>query len=121
MSIKIFYLKSCSTCVRILKSLDINANMELREIKTNPITETEIDDLAARIGSYEALFSRKSQKYRTLGLHEKNLSEQDYRSLILSEYTFLKRPVFLIGRKVFAGNAAETVEAVKIAISDSHE
>jgi arsenate reductase (glutaredoxin) len=113
MSKKIFYLKTCSTCLRILKELGPLGSFELREIKTAPITDDELDKLAEIVGSYEALFSRKSQKYRQLGLHEKDLKEEDYRRLILEEYTFLKRPVFLIVDKVFAGNTREVVEKVK--------
>jgi arsenate reductase len=43
-------------------------------------------------GSYEALFSRRAMKYRSMGLNEMELSEDDYRKYILEEYTFLKRP-----------------------------
>ena len=63
------------------------------------------------VGSYEALFSRRSMKFRPMGLHEKQLTEKDYRKLILEEYTFLKRPVIVIDDKVFVGNAKAVVEA----------
>ena len=43
---------------------------------------------------------------------EKQLSEPDYRKLILEEYTFLKRPVIIIGEEIFIGNAKKVVEAV---------
>jgi arsenate reductase (glutaredoxin) len=116
MSDKIFYLKSCSTCIRIIKELGIDSSIELREIKSNPVSGIELDELAALIGSFEALFSRKSQKYRPMGLHEKKLSQEDCRNLILEEYTFLKRPVFLIGGIVYAGNSPLVVEEVKKAL-----
>ncbi|MBA3898861.1 MAG: hypothetical protein H0X62_01415 [Bacteroidetes bacterium] len=117
MTNKIFYLKSCSTCLRIIKGLDIDGSIELRDIKAELISEKELDELAKIIGSYEALFSRKSQKYRPMGLHEQKLSEKDYRKFILVEYTFLKRPVFQIGGKVFAGNSKEVVEEVRKALT----
>jgi arsenate reductase-like glutaredoxin family protein len=39
---KVFYLKTCDTCLKILKQFDLNG-WEKREIKTQPITEEEIE------------------------------------------------------------------------------
>jgi arsenate reductase len=64
-------------------------------------------------GSYEALFSRRAMKYKELGLKDKQLSEKDYRRFILDEYTFLKRPVVIMGNKIFVGSEKNTVEALK--------
>ena len=83
------------------------------ETKTQPITESQIDRMAEMAGSYEALFSRRAMKYKGMGLKEKTLSEQDYRQLILDEYTFLKRPVIIINDQIFVGNAKKEVEGVK--------
>ena len=69
-----------------------------------------------KAGSYDALFSRRALKYKELGLKDKQLSERDYRKLILEEYTFLKRPVALIGGKIFVGSEKKTVEALKGAV-----
>ena len=92
---KIYHLSSCSTCQRIIKELNPGQDVELQNIKTQPITESQIDQMAKMVGSYEALFSRRAIKYKSMGLKEKTLSEQDYRQLILDEYTFLKRPVIV--------------------------
>ena len=67
-------------------------------------------------GSYESLFSRRAILFRQRGLHEKELSEKDYRDLILEHYTFLKRPVVLVDDTIFVGNAKKTVEAAKAAL-----
>jgi arsenate reductase len=49
-----------------------------------------------------------------LGLHEKVLSENDYKNFILKEYTFLKRPVILIKDSIFIGSSKNTlIEAKK--------
>ena len=92
---KIYHLSSCSTCQRIIKELNPGQDVELQNIKTQPITESQIDRMAEMAGSYEALFSHRAMKYKSMGLKEKTLSEQDYRQLILDEYTFLKRPVIV--------------------------
>lgn len=107
-----FYLGSCSTCNRILAELP-KEKLTLHEIKTEPITEAQLEAMAALAGSYEALFSRRALKYRSLGLDKKELSEGDYKQYILEEYTFLKRPVLLATNQVFVGNSKKNVEAMQ--------
>jgi arsenate reductase-like glutaredoxin family protein len=46
-----------------------------------------------------------------MGLHERQLTESDYRELMLQEYTFLKRPFLINDDEVFIGNAKAQVEA----------
>ncbi len=115
---KIYHLASCSTCQRILKDLQPGEDVILREIKSNKITAEELEEMKELAGSYEALFSRRAMKYRALGLHEKKLTEEDYKNLILEEYTFLKRPVILAGGSIFIGNAKKTVEAAQQAFNE---
>ena len=110
---KVFHLSSCNTCQKILKETNASTVCELQDIKVQNIQAEELDWLASKVGNYEALFSRKALKYRAMGLHEMTLTEGDYRRLILEEYTFLKRPVFIIDDTVFVGNLAKTVQAVK--------
>lgn len=117
---KIYHLSTCSTNQRILKEIEAaKYNVVLQDIKTEPITSAQLDEMKKRAGSYEALFSRKSLKYRSMGLHEQNLAEQDYRELILKEYTFLKRPVAIIGDDLFVGSAKAVVELLRAALQQS--
>jgi len=90
--------------------------IELREIKSSPITEKEIDEMIKLAGSAEALFSRVALKYRALGLNEKKLTEQDYRKYILEEYTFLKRPVLVLDKNIYISNSKKNVEEMKKAL-----
>ncbi|MDX1943162.1 MAG: ArsC/Spx/MgsR family protein [Saprospiraceae bacterium] len=110
---KIYYLSTCDTCKRIIGELNNGKGFELQDIKTDKITPEQIDWLKEKAGSYEALFSRVALKYRSMGLHQKQLNEMDYRNLILEEYTFLKRPVIIMDDAIFIGNAKKTVEAAK--------
>lgn len=108
---KIFHLNSCSTNQRILKEINPGSDVELQNIKEQNIDPKTLDFLKEKVGSYEALFSKKAMKYRQMGLHEQTLSEDDYRRLMLEEYTFLRRPFMINGNEVFIGNAKKTVEA----------
>lgn len=115
---KIYHLSTCNTNQRILQETGAlqKKDVILQDIKTEPITPAQLDEMKALAGSYEALFSRKAMKFRSMGLHEKQLSEQDYRRLILEEYTFLKRPVGIVDDKIFIGNSKAVVEALKKAL-----
>ncbi len=110
---KIYHLASCSTCQRIIKELGGLEDFEMQNIKEEKIKAKQIDEMKKMAGSYEALFSRRSMKYRPMGLHEKEISEKEYRQLILEEYTFLKRPVIIIDDEIFVGNAKKVVAAAK--------
>ena len=109
---KVYYLSSCSTCKRIMGELPLEG-FEKQDIKNQAITEDQIDEMKALAGSYESLFSRVAMKYRAMGLNEMELNEDDYRKYILQEYTFLKRPVFIIDGTIFIGNSKKNVAALK--------
>lgn len=112
---KIYYLSTCDTCKRIIAELELKQNgFTFQDIKTEKITPAQLDELKKAVGSYEAMFSRVAMKYKTLD--PKPSTEKEYRSLILDEYTFLKRPVIVIGDQVFVGNSKSTIEAAKKAI-----
>ncbi|MBL0129254.1 MAG: hypothetical protein IPP83_17815 [Flavobacteriales bacterium] len=108
----IYHLATCSTCQRILKEIPKLKRFQLQDIKTEAITPKQLDGMKKLAGSYEALFSRIALKYRALGLNKVALTEKDYRRLILEEYTFLKRPVMVIGKEIFIGNGKNVVKAM---------
>jgi arsenate reductase len=113
---RIFHLGNCNTCQKIIKRLDLAVGFELQDIKSDKIKPEQLDKMAELAGSYEALFSRRAMKYRALGLNEKELTEKEYRKYILEEYTFLKRPVLILGDQIFVGNTKKTTEAAYAAI-----
>jgi len=106
---KIYYLASCDTCRKIIKSLPKDNNLVFHDIKQDPISEAELEEMHALSGSYEALFSRKAQLYKSLDLKNKALKEADFKKYILEHYTFLSRPVFIIDGKIYIGNSQKNV------------
>lgn len=109
---KIYYLSSCSTCARIIKELQLEKHKFIfQDIKTEKITSAQLTEMKDKAGSYEALFSRVALKYKSLD--PKPSSENECKKLILEEYTFLKRPVILIGKEIFVGNSPKNVAAAK--------
>jgi len=111
---KVYHLGNCGTNQRIIKEWGSKLKgFEMQDIKLEPITPAQIDEMKKLAGSYEALFSRVAMKYRSMGLNEMKLTEKDYRKYILEEYTFLKRPVMVNGDRIFIGNAAKVVAEAK--------
>lgn len=113
---KAYHLSQCSTCQRILNK--VNWKGQLQDIRRQKISQEQLDQMANMSGSYENLFSRRAMKYKSKGLKYKNLSEKDYRQLILEEDTFLKRPVFIVNDKIFIGNSKKTIEALSSALNE---
>ena len=110
---KVYYLKTCSTCSRILKELNLSSEFVLQDIKTEEITVKQLEHMHKLAGNYEALFSKRSKLYKEMGLKNQNLSERDYKHYILEHYTFLSRPVIIINDTIFIGNSKKVVEAAK--------
>lgn len=105
MKVYFYGLPDCTTCQKALRRLDYHriADIEKRNIKEEPLARPEIEKLAKMLGGAENLFSRRSVKYRELGLRDKNLSETEMLDLMESEYTFLKRPILVVGETTIAG------------------
>ena len=113
---KVWHLSNCNTCQRIIDELGIRKNFDLQNIKEQNVSESDLADMARQEGFYEALFSRRAMKYKSMGLNELALTEKDYKRLILEEYTFLKRPVIRIDNHYFIGNSKKVVAAAKEAL-----
>ncbi len=116
--IKIYHLSSCSTCIRIIKGINFPGDTIFQNIKTESITENQIDEMKKMSGTYESLFSRKAMKYKSMGLKDKSLSESDYKKLIVEEYTFLKRPVIIANDHIFIGNSKKNIEEATLFLNE---
>lgn len=115
---KIYYLSTCDTCKRILKELEVPGSFELQDIKEEPLNLEQLLELKHRAGNYEALLSKRARLYKERDLKNKQLSEEDYKNLLLEHYTFLKRPVIVNGEKIFIGNSKKEVAAAKKALGE---
>lgn len=114
----IYYLASCDTCRKIIKSLPKDNTLVFHDIKQNPITLAQLEEMRALSGSYEALFSKKAQLYKSMDLKNKSLTEDDYKKYILEHYTFLSRPVFIIDSKIYIGNTQQNMLQVTKALAN---
>ncbi|WP_159950017.1 arsenate reductase family protein [Polaribacter septentrionalilitoris] len=109
---KVYFLQTCDTCRRILKEVNTDG-FERQEIKTNHINVSQLEAMYQLSGSYEALFNKRAKLYTAMDLKNQDLSEADYRQYLLDEYTFLKRPVFIVEDEIFIGNSKKVIEKLK--------
>ncbi len=114
MTKKVYYLKTCDTSRRIIKEMGaLLDGFEFQEIKNEPISTKQLEMMKDLAGSYEALFSKRAKKYKEMGLKSQDLTEADFRHYLLQHYSFLKRPVIIIGPNIFIGSSKKTVAALK--------
>ena len=105
----IFHLSTCDTCKRILKNIEIPSGFKQQDIKKEPVTEAQLEVMYKFTNSYEDLFNKRAQLYRKRELNKQELSESDYKDLLLEHYTFLKRPVIVDKDTIFVGNSKNNV------------
>ncbi len=92
-----------------MKEVEPSDEFVYQDLKTEPITPEQLDEIYAYTKSYKNIFNKQARKYRELSLHLKELGEDEMRQLILEEYTFLKRPVFIVEDRIFIGNNRKVV------------
>ncbi len=100
-----YWLPNCSTCQKAKRRLERH-NVKVsnfRDIKEEPLTREEIVNLAKTLGGAENLFSRRAVKYREMKLSERELSAEEMIDLMVSDYTFLKRPILVKNGSAMAG------------------
>ena len=113
-----YYLSTCQTCKRIIKDLDLNDSIQRIDIKKTPINRDQLNYLYKIEGSYENLINKRAKLFKTPGLRNKVLEENDYKKLLLEHYTFLKRPVLAYDNNLFIGNSSNVIIKMKKFLSE---
>ena len=104
-NVRLYWMPTCSTCQkadRWLKRRGVDVD-EYHDLKDAPLSREEVAELASKVGSPVDLFSKRAVKYREMNLSERKLSDDEMLDLMAEEYTFIKRPVLMIGDKAVAG------------------
>jgi len=114
---KTYHLSSCDTCKRILNSWSLSDDHILKDIKKDPLTPDQLEALFEMSGSYKALINGRARLFKEKGLTAKTIDEDQAKALLLEHYTFLKRPVTILGEQLFIGNGKKEVAAVAEALA----
>jgi arsenate reductase len=113
-SVEVYWLPYCTTCQKAVAYLEEKGVpiRSYRNLKDEPLSEAEVRDLAAKVGGGDKLFSKRAMKYRQMGLHEREVGEDEMVRLMAQEYTFVTRPVIVRGDRATAGFSAKRVDAL---------
>jgi arsenate reductase len=112
--VDVYWLPYCTTCqkaVAHLKEKGVSVRA-YRNLKEEPLSEDDVRRLAEIVGGVETLFSKRAMKFRQMGLHERELSDDEMVRLMAQEYTFVTRPVIVRGGRATAGFSAKRVDAL---------
>ena len=108
-----YWLPNCSTCQKALGWLERRGVKisKMRDIKDEPLTRQEVESLAKMLGGPAELFSKRAIRYRELKLNEREVLPAEMLELMTDEYTFLKRPIVVIGGHAIAGFFEKSFES----------
>lgn len=99
------YLSTCNTCMRILKELDLPEETKLQDVKQQPISASQLQELYDITQSYEALINKRSKVYAALKKEGTVFDEALFKKLLLTAYSCLKRPILFWNGQYYIGNA----------------
>lgn len=109
---KVYFLSTCDTCKRIMKEANVDDSFDLQDVKYMPLSLGQIEELRKHTDCYEELINKRARKLKDELALNPVTSDMSYRDLLLKDYTFLKRPVFLFDDRAFIGNAKKNVDAL---------
>lgn len=81
---------------------ETGVSYSFRDVKTDPLSRDELTELVVRAG-IDTLVNRKGRTWRSLGLADKALSDNDLFEILLDHQAMIKRPVLRRGNDVMVG------------------
>jgi len=109
-----FELPSCTSCRNAASWLSRKGiAYERRHVWDAHPTRQELADIAARhSGGAQALLSRRSIRFKELGLAGQTLTDEECLDLLANEPRLLKRPIISDGNRVVIGFDRRGLEAM---------
>ena len=99
--------------------MEHNESFNKIDLKKHPLKESDLEELFNVSKSYESLFNKRAVLFREIKKNLKKINEKNYKKMLLSHYSFLKRPVLLMNGKLFIGNFKETVKQAELEIKST--
>ncbi len=105
MPVQMFELPGCTSCRHAAAWLHTQGvPYERRHVWNEHPTRAELTALAARLpGGAQALLSRRSRRFRELGLEGREFTEDGLLDLLAREPRLLRRPIIFDGQRVIVG------------------
>ena len=112
--IKIQFLQkpTCTTCRKAKAYLEkLGANLELRNLDTERLSEAELDKLIGE-RDYEKFLNTRNELYRTRKMKDRPPSRAAAIKLMAREPNLIRRPVVIRGSQIILGYDEEAYKKV---------
>lgn len=101
--LEVIGIKNCNTIKKTLNWLNENDfEYSFRDVKKEPLSPNELAEFVRKVG-LDTLINRKGMKWRTLGLKDKNLSDNDLFDVLHEHQTMIKRPLLHLNEAAMVG------------------
>jgi arsenate reductase (glutaredoxin) len=103
MKIKFLQKPTCTTCRKAKAFLEkLSADLELRSLDTQRLTEAEIDKMIGE-RDYKKFLNTRNELYRTRKMKDKPPSRAEAIKLMAKEPNLIRRPVVIRGQEIVLG------------------
>lgn len=101
--LRVYGIKNCNKVRDTFKWLEENdVEYEFIDLKKDPLSEGKLDEFVHKVG-LDVLVNKRGTKWRTLGLKDKDLDEDQLFDQLLEHQTMIKRPVLELDDAVLVG------------------
>ena len=87
-----------------------NVEYQFTDLKKEPMSDEKLADLVYKVG-LDTLINRRGMKWRTMGLKDKDLSEEELFEQLLEHQVMIKRPVLEKDEAVIVGYDEDAFES----------
>jgi arsenate reductase (glutaredoxin) len=114
MTITIYQKPSCTTCRQVHAALrDAGVDFESVDYYLDPIPKAKLKDLLGKMGiAARQLLRTKEERYRTLRLGERELSEDQILDLMVAHPDLIQRPIVEKGARAILARPAERLREI---------
>lgn len=110
MSVKIYHLKNCDTCRKVLKKFTAaGQDITAIDVRETPLDAAVLSRFLEAFG-WEALINRRSTTWRGLSAAEKETAESQALNLLQTYPALMKRPVIESAKGLTLGAASDTID-----------
>jgi arsenate reductase (glutaredoxin) len=110
-TVTIWHNPHCSKSRKTLELLqERNTTLTVREYLKDPPTESELAEVLTKLGiPARALLRTSEDAYKTLGLSDLRLTEQERIAAMAAHPKLIERPVVIVGERAVLGRPPEAV------------
>ena len=112
--ITVYEKPTCTTCRQVHKALvESGVDFNAVDYYVQPIPKAKLKELLGKMGiPASELLRKKEDIYKTLGLGEKSLSEEEILNLMVKHPDLIQRPIVEKGSKAVLARPAERLKEI---------